>query len=480
MTYNARFLADVTIPDDTAVSPGKSFVKTWRVLNSGDEPWQDGVHLVFVSGDPMTDMLGHPVPQTSPGQPADLSLLLTAPAAAGTYFSNWRLQNKQGAFFGHLLFVRIVVPEVAPPDEVGLRNGRYLADLTIPDGTRLQPETPFVKTWLVQNNGETTWRDGYSLRFMSGEPMTTALQQPLPLAAPGDQVEVSLSLVTPPGNGRYLSRWRMHDRNGQPFGHILFFDINVIAQPTTTWKFDPPRWRDTIWAITSVFETGTVSGDPAAYQNHDAGIVSYGKHQATLQSGNLGKVLDAYFRRSSSAASRALQQEFAARIAQRDPNLRQDRRLEQLLRDAGREPEMAAAQDELFDQQFYQPTVSQAAAYNITSPLGLACLYDTHIQGGLLILLPQVKDQLHGIIGEMGLDGPLSEEAWLAAFLDRREARLQQLADRAAANGDTLSANALRISTFRVTELRQLLLADNLALEGDLHVRGRIIPGIVF
>ena len=41
-------------------------------------------------------------------------------------------------------------------------------------------------------------------------------------------------------------------------------------------KIDSRAWRQTIWAITSVFESGKPEGDPAAYQTLDAGIISYG------------------------------------------------------------------------------------------------------------------------------------------------------------------------------------------------------------
>ncbi|MCA9971073.1 MAG: chitosanase, partial [Anaerolineales bacterium] len=218
-------------------------------------------------------------------------------------------------------------------------------------------------------------------------------------------------------------------------------------------------------------------GDPAAYQTMDAGIVSYGRHQATLQSGTLHSVLQAYFRRSGSETSRALQQEFAARVEQRDAGLRHDARLKELLLAAAVEPEMGAAQDEVFDRQFFQPAVAQARQRSLRTPLGVACLYDTQIQGGLFILLPRADARAGGSVGDAG---GVSEASWLAAFLDEREARLLALADQAEARGDSASARALRVSTFRVTEYRTLLAANNLWLEGELLIRGRRVAGLTF
>jgi hypothetical protein len=37
-----RFVADVTIPDDSRIPPGVSFVKTWRIRNAGNCTWPAG------------------------------------------------------------------------------------------------------------------------------------------------------------------------------------------------------------------------------------------------------------------------------------------------------------------------------------------------------------------------------------------------------------------------------------------------------
>ncbi|MBC7228016.1 MAG: hypothetical protein H5T61_12435, partial [Thermoflexales bacterium] len=49
-TLGARWVADVTVPDNTAFAPGIPFVKTWRVRNSGTCAWEPGTKLVFISG----------------------------------------------------------------------------------------------------------------------------------------------------------------------------------------------------------------------------------------------------------------------------------------------------------------------------------------------------------------------------------------------------------------------------------------------
>ncbi len=477
---NSRFIADVTIPDDSRIQPGESFVKTWRVQNSGDTTWGAGYHLVFLRGTAMTTTTKQPLPPVVPGQQVDVSLVLTAPATAGTHFGDWRLQDPQGNFFGQLVFLRIIVPPATrqepPPTDSGVTNGRFHSHINVLPGTSFRAGATFTKTWRVENNGTRTWETGYKLVEQGGVSMSSNRELPLPPLFPGHQADLAVTLTAPTTPGNYTTRWQMRTTAGQTFGDPLLVEIVVVAAAIR--PFDPPAWRETIWAITSIFESGRPAGNPAAYQTADSGIISYGKHQATLAAGSLNRVVQAYFRRSSSPTSQALQQEYAARIAQKDATLRQDARLRDLLVQAASEPAMSEAQDEVFEQNFYQPAITQAQNYRLQTTLGLACLYDTQVQGGLSILLPRVTAVLGGKIGDNGTAGSIDEVIWIRTFLQLREERLLKLADQAAARGDQINAKALRISTFRVTEYRKLLDAGNLYLEGELTVRGQRTRGL--
>ncbi len=363
-------------------------------------------------------------------------------------------------------------------------NGRYIADITIPDDTSIEPGTEFVKTWRIENNGSASWGNGYHLVFVNGNPMGSPNEVPLPTASPGQQVDISINQVAPLTAGMAFGDWRLRNAQGEFFGELVYLRIQVptsakaedkpLPSVEIAWEFDPAAWRDTIWAITSVFESGSPQGNPAAYQTYDAGIISYGKHQATLASGTLNRVMQSYFKRSTSGTSQALKNEFGSRIAKMDPGLRNDGRIKELLLQAAAEAAMNEAQDEVFDQSFYQPAIAAAREYNVGSPLGLAALYDTQIQGGLYIVLPRVTERLGAKIGQAGI----TETKWIATFLDLREERLYRLADQFEDKGDAGTANALRISTFRVKEQRQLLQAGNLRLKGPLTIRGQQIPGI--
>jgi uncharacterized repeat protein (TIGR01451 family) len=98
----AAFVADVTIPDGTAMAGGTAFTKTWRLQNVGTCTWTTSYRLVFAGGDLMgvsSSAFNLPT-SVAPGGTVDLSLNLTAPITAGNYIGYWKLRNASGTDFG--------------------------------------------------------------------------------------------------------------------------------------------------------------------------------------------------------------------------------------------------------------------------------------------------------------------------------------------------------------------------------------------
>ncbi len=96
---------DVNVPDNTQMTPGQPFVKTWKIKNSGTCTWGAGYKIIFSYGSPPGEkMSGQPQPlagPVQPGQEVEISVNFTAPTQVGTYVSSWTLQNAAGRpFFG--------------------------------------------------------------------------------------------------------------------------------------------------------------------------------------------------------------------------------------------------------------------------------------------------------------------------------------------------------------------------------------------
>ncbi|MBN2146430.1 MAG: hypothetical protein JW726_03535 [Anaerolineales bacterium] len=117
----------------------------------------------------------------------------------------------------------------------------YVSDVTIPDGTDMEPDEDFTKTWRIQNIGTTTWTTSYKLVFISGDKMgdvtSVALQGNV---APNETVDVSVELVAPGEAGKYRGYWKMINAAGEYFNDSIYVEIDVVtgdgatAEPSST------------------------------------------------------------------------------------------------------------------------------------------------------------------------------------------------------------------------------------------------------
>ncbi|MEA2008069.1 MAG: NBR1-Ig-like domain-containing protein, partial [Chloroflexota bacterium] len=123
----ARFITDVTIPDGTILLPGETFVKTWRLQNTGSCSWSSGYDIVFIDGDAMgapsaVQLTNDIIPS---GGTVDVSVTLVAPASTGTYKGNWRLRDASDQVFGIVstgefwVEIEVVNPTNTPEPQTG-------------------------------------------------------------------------------------------------------------------------------------------------------------------------------------------------------------------------------------------------------------------------------------------------------------------------------------------------------------------------
>ena len=98
----AAFVKDVSVPDNTEIAAGSTFIKTWRLKNNGACTWTSGYTIYFYNGDAMSGPASAQVTNGTvpPGSTVDVSVTLVAPTTPGTYKGNWRLRNAGGTSFG--------------------------------------------------------------------------------------------------------------------------------------------------------------------------------------------------------------------------------------------------------------------------------------------------------------------------------------------------------------------------------------------
>ena len=122
----AVFVEDVTIPDNTNLSQGETFTKTWKLQNSGTCTWT-GYTVAFDSGERMGAPDSIPVPETAAKSTVDISVDLIAPSIDGSYISIFELRNMEGRVVSigieNTFWVKVIVGNTVT--QVGTTNCYY-------------------------------------------------------------------------------------------------------------------------------------------------------------------------------------------------------------------------------------------------------------------------------------------------------------------------------------------------------------------
>jgi spore germination protein YaaH len=114
-----KYVADVTVPDNTRFEKGAAFTKTWRVRNSGTCDWPADTVLAFVSGHKLgATQLSVPVGTVKLGDTKDISVDMQAPNEDAKLTGMWRLQSGGKALTGDPLTVVIISGNPPTPTPV--------------------------------------------------------------------------------------------------------------------------------------------------------------------------------------------------------------------------------------------------------------------------------------------------------------------------------------------------------------------------
>jgi hypothetical protein len=129
----------VTIPDDTVMTQGQTFTKTWRLKNVGTCSWTPSYAVIFFSGDSMNGPAVQALTgNVNPGQSLDIAVDLKAPNSNGNYTGYWKLRNGSGVTFSQF-YVKIKVqgggggggPATVNLQTIGSEDGHVRSDGTV-------------------------------------------------------------------------------------------------------------------------------------------------------------------------------------------------------------------------------------------------------------------------------------------------------------------------------------------------------------
>lgn len=165
-TDSAKFIADVTMPDNTQVAPETAFTKVWRLKNTGSCAWNSDYAVWYITGTTMSQSPAYKImgaeERVEPGQTVDVRVGMTAPMQNGNYISYWGLKGRNGGFMpiqgganGNSFFVKIKVNDGSvPPGNITASD--IDIELEQGSGVACTPESTYFVDASITADGPTT------------------------------------------------------------------------------------------------------------------------------------------------------------------------------------------------------------------------------------------------------------------------------------------------------------------------------------
>ncbi|OGT18760.1 MAG: chitosanase [Gammaproteobacteria bacterium RBG_16_57_12] len=216
--------------------------------------------------------------------------------------------------------------------------------------------------------------------------------------------------------------------------------------------------KKTAEAIVNLFETGEVCGDygQVTLIAGDTGHLTFGRSQTTLGSGNLHDLLQRYCSNPGARFGARLAASLP-RFAAGDLTLDTDLKLHNVLRASADDPVMRDTQDAFFDEAYWQPAARAAGRLGITTPLGVAVVYDSFVHGSWKAICERT-------IKNAGDVASAGERPWISAYVATRRAWLA-----------THPRADLRATVYRMEAFQRLIDQGYWGLDLPLVVRAKEI-----
>lgn len=126
--------------------------------------------------------------------------------------------------------LQYVRAEKNPKCKAVLALGRFVSDVSVPDGTVLTPGELVTKTWRFRNDAQVAWPAGTRLLFVGknsdrmGAPDEVLVQREV---LPGAEIDISVPLTAPQAPGRYVTYFRLSGADQRKFGQRVWCSIIV-------------------------------------------------------------------------------------------------------------------------------------------------------------------------------------------------------------------------------------------------------------
>jgi hypothetical protein len=107
-------------------------------------------------------------------------------------------------------------------------DAEFVQDVNYPDGSILAAGV-ITKQWQMKNVGSVAWPEGSKLIFVRGnrELLGEIEEFAIPLAKPGETVDISCPITVPSKAGHYSAYFKLADKDRSVFGHRFWIEFDV-------------------------------------------------------------------------------------------------------------------------------------------------------------------------------------------------------------------------------------------------------------
>jgi hypothetical protein len=135
-------------------------------------------------------------------------------------------------------------PPTPTSEPLPCNAAKFVADVTVKDGSVFAPDDDFIKTWTLKNVGTCTWTLDYDLVYIDGNRMegkkASAIEEKV---KPGGSIDVSVALNAPEKPGDYKGYWMLRSSDGSVFGlgddaDKPFWVSITVVEPSGNFAYD--------------------------------------------------------------------------------------------------------------------------------------------------------------------------------------------------------------------------------------------------
>jgi TolB protein len=162
-------------------------------------------------------------------------------------------------------------------------GAQFVADVSIPAGTRFARAQDFSKAWRIANSGSCAWpAAAYALRFWEGEQMDGPDQIATDGAIqPGDSTDLVVPLIAPGTPGPHSGKWVLYDGDGRPVpgpdGNPFTLMVSIEGQnsgqavlPAPLYYLSGENGGTQIWRMeTDAATVRQITAESAALESYD-------------------------------------------------------------------------------------------------------------------------------------------------------------------------------------------------------------------